>query len=41
VWLGARTSYEVHKGSNQSLFARNNLMTQISLRSMAYVNKYK
>jgi len=41
VWLGARSAYQVHKGSNQSLFARNNLMTQISLRSMAYVNKYK
>ncbi len=41
VWLGARTSYVVHRGASQSLFARNNLMTQISLRSMAYVNKYK
>ena len=39
VWLGARTPYMVHRG-NQSLYARNNLMTQISLRSMAYVNKY-
>ncbi len=41
VWLGARSAYQVRKGSNQALFARNNLMTQISLRSMAYVNKYK
>jgi type II secretory pathway pseudopilin PulG len=41
VWLGARTSYQIHKGAIQSLYARNNLMTQISLRSMAYVNKYK
>ncbi|HUL33133.1 MAG TPA: prepilin-type N-terminal cleavage/methylation domain-containing protein [Candidatus Eisenbacteria bacterium] len=41
VWLGARTAYLVHEGSNKSLFARNNIMTQISLRSMAYVNKYQ
>ena len=40
VWLGARTPYMVHRG-NQSLYARNNLMTQISLRSMAYTNKYQ
>jgi prepilin-type N-terminal cleavage/methylation domain-containing protein len=40
VWLGARTPYMVHRG-NQSLYARNNLMTQISLRSMAYANKYQ
>ena len=43
VWLAARTSYVVHKGSSraQTQYARNNLMTQISLRSMAYVNKYQ
>jgi len=41
VWLGARSAYQVRKGTNQALFARNNLMTQISLRSMAYVNKYQ
>ncbi|HUI52963.1 MAG TPA: prepilin-type N-terminal cleavage/methylation domain-containing protein [Terriglobales bacterium] len=41
VWLGARTSYQVRQGSSKALFARNNLMTQISLRSMAYVNKYQ
>jgi type II secretory pathway pseudopilin PulG len=41
VWLGARTAYEVRKGVSQALYARNNLMTQISLRSMAYVNKYQ
>jgi hypothetical protein len=41
VWLGARTAYQVRKGTTQALFARNNLMTQISLRSMAYVNKYQ
>ena len=40
VWLGARSSYQVHKG-NRTLYSRNNLMTQISLRSMAYVNKYQ
>ena len=40
VWLGARSSYQVHKG-NKTLYSRNNLMTQISLRSMAYVNKYQ
>jgi hypothetical protein len=40
VYLGARTSYENHKGSKM-LFSRNNLMTQVSLRSMAYQNKYQ
>jgi len=42
VWLAARTSYAVHKGSSsvQTQYARNNLMTQISLRSMAYTNRY-
>lgn len=41
VWLGARTAYVVHQGNQKAIYARNNLMTQISLRSMAYVNKYK
>jgi len=40
VYLGARSSYKVMKG-RQSLFARNNLMTQISLRSLSYVNRYQ
>jgi prepilin-type N-terminal cleavage/methylation domain-containing protein len=39
VYLAARSSYQVHRG-NDFAFARNNLMTQISLRSMAFVNKY-
>jgi hypothetical protein len=40
VYLAARSSYDVHKGSLMS-FARSNLMTQVSLRSMAYVNRYQ
>jgi prepilin-type N-terminal cleavage/methylation domain-containing protein len=40
VFLGARSNYQVQKG-NGHLFARNNLMTQVSLRSMAYVNRYQ
>jgi prepilin-type N-terminal cleavage/methylation domain-containing protein len=40
VYLGARSSYQVAKG-NRSLFERDNLMTQVSLRSMAYHNKYQ
>jgi len=40
VYLGARSSYKVMKG-NQSLFVRNNFMTQVSLRSLAYVNRYQ
>jgi prepilin-type N-terminal cleavage/methylation domain-containing protein len=39
VYLGARSSYMVHQGSN-TYFARNNLMTQVSLRSLAYVDRY-
>jgi prepilin-type N-terminal cleavage/methylation domain-containing protein len=39
VYLGARSSYEVHQGNNAG-FVRSNLMTQISLRSLAYTNKY-
>lgn len=41
VYLAARSSYEVHQGSNTTSFSRNNLMTQVSLRSMAFVNKYQ
>lgn len=40
VYLAARSSYKVHSG-NQTLFARSNLMTQVSLRSLAYVNRYQ
>ncbi|HXY00788.1 MAG TPA: prepilin-type N-terminal cleavage/methylation domain-containing protein [Candidatus Limnocylindrales bacterium] len=40
VYLAARSSYKVRKG-NQSLFARNNMMTQVSLRSLSYVNRYQ
>jgi len=40
VYLAARSSYQVHKG-NQTLFARTNLQTQVSLRSLAYVNRYQ
>jgi type II secretory pathway pseudopilin PulG len=39
VYLGARSSYMVHEGG-RSVYSRNNLMTQVSLRSMAYVNRY-
>lgn len=41
AYLGARTAYQVHHGANSTLYSRNNLMTQISLRSMAYYNKYQ
>jgi prepilin-type N-terminal cleavage/methylation domain-containing protein len=40
VFLGARSSYQLTQG-NKSSFARNNLMTQVSLRSMAYHDKYQ
>lgn len=40
VYLGARSSYPVRQGS-KSIYARSNLMTQVSLRSMAFVNKYQ
>jgi hypothetical protein len=40
VYLGARSSYQAAKG-NRSLFERDNLMTQVSLRSMAYQNRYQ
>jgi|SRR6516225_6713740 len=41
VFLGARSSYQLKMGNSQPTFARNNLMTQVSLRSMAYHNKYQ
>jgi type II secretory pathway pseudopilin PulG len=40
VYLGARSSYMVHEG-RRILYARNNLMTQVSLRSMAYHNEFQ
>jgi type II secretory pathway pseudopilin PulG len=40
VYLGARSSYPVRRG-NTSSYARSNLMTQVSLRSMAYVDRYE
>ena len=40
VYLAARSSYKVRRG-NQSLFARSNIQTQVSLRSLAYVNRYQ
>ena len=40
VYLGARSSYQIARG-NRSLFERDNLVTQVSLRSMAYHNKYQ
>jgi prepilin-type N-terminal cleavage/methylation domain-containing protein len=39
VYIGARSSYSVRQG-NRSFYARDNLMTQVSLRSLAFVNKY-
>jgi prepilin-type N-terminal cleavage/methylation domain-containing protein len=40
VYLGARSSEAVHQGGN-TVYARSNLMTQVSLRSLAYVNRYQ
>lgn len=40
VYLGARSSYEVHQ-AGQTFYARSNLQTQVSLRSLAYVNRYQ
>jgi len=39
VYLAARSSYKVREG-NQTLFARTNLQTQVSLRSLAYTNPF-
>jgi len=42
VYLAARSGYQVHSGTQtQTLFARTNLQTQVSLRSLAYVNRYQ
>jgi prepilin-type N-terminal cleavage/methylation domain-containing protein len=40
VYLAARSTYLTKKGATP-MYARNNLTTQISLRSMAYYNKYQ
>ncbi len=40
VLLAARSTYLTKQGSTP-MYARNNLVTQISLRSMAYYNKYQ
>ena len=40
VLLAARSTYKTAQG-NTPKYARNNLVTQISLRSMAYYNKYQ
>jgi prepilin-type N-terminal cleavage/methylation domain-containing protein len=40
VYLGARGARPVWQGS-KSIYARTNLMTQVSLRSLAAVNRYK
>jgi hypothetical protein len=40
VYLGARSNYAVRLG-NETVYARSNLMTQVSLRSLAYVNRYQ
>ncbi len=39
VYLAARSNYNLSKGTSSS-YARNNLMTQVSLRSMSYVDRY-
>jgi hypothetical protein len=40
VYLGARSSQSVQQ-ANKTVYARSNLMTQVSLRSLAYVNRYQ
>ena len=39
VFLGARSTYLMHQ-ARKAVYARNNLVTQISLRSMAYRDRY-
>jgi prepilin-type N-terminal cleavage/methylation domain-containing protein len=39
IYLGARSNSLVHEG-NKTLYTRDNLVSQVSLRSMAYVNNY-
>jgi type II secretory pathway pseudopilin PulG len=40
VYLGARGARPVFQG-NKSIYARTNLMTQVSLRSLSAINRYK
>jgi prepilin-type N-terminal cleavage/methylation domain-containing protein len=40
VYLGARSSYQVHEGIH-TFYSRDNLMTQVSIRSNAYTNQYQ
>jgi type II secretory pathway pseudopilin PulG len=40
VYLGARSSHSISQGG-RTVYARSNLMTQVSLRSLAYVNRYQ
>ena len=40
VYLGARSNHGVHQG-DQFIYSRSNLMTQVSLRSLAYVDRYE
>jgi type II secretory pathway pseudopilin PulG len=40
VYLAARSSYKIRQGNN-TFYSRNNLTTQVSLRSMAYHNQYQ
>jgi type II secretory pathway pseudopilin PulG len=39
IYLGARSNSLVREG-NKTLYSRDNLISQVSLRSMAYVNEY-
>jgi hypothetical protein len=39
IALGARSNSLVREG-NRTIYARHNLSSQVSLRSMAYVNAY-
>jgi type II secretory pathway pseudopilin PulG len=40
VYLAARSSYKIRQGNN-TMYSRDNLVTQISLRSMAYHNAFQ
>ena len=40
VYLASRSSHAISQ-SNQAIYSRSNLMTQVSLRSLAYVNRYQ
>jgi len=40
VYLASRSSHSISQ-SNKAIYSRSNLMTQVSLRSLAYVNRYQ